>query len=144
MTDQQAAREWLVTLRKEAQSLLDYASKHLDHMADMQQTAAYDWWLGRRDTLVELLEKLEKFNERSQGIPAGPATGQRRVGDGEEGDDILPSSCVLESPEWEAERKKAVADAIYAGIRFMVNGRHVPSESVQITSRPTPPDSGEK
>lgn len=56
--NQQAAREWLVTLRDEAQSLLDYASKHLDHMADTQQTAAYDWWIGRRDTLVELLERL--------------------------------------------------------------------------------------
>lgn len=58
--NQQAARELLVTMRDEAQSLLDYANKHLDYMADTQQTTAYDWWVGRRDTLVELLERLDR------------------------------------------------------------------------------------
>ena len=49
--------ECLDALRDKAKALLNRASDRLDEMAEKRQLAAYDWWVGRRDTLVELIEK---------------------------------------------------------------------------------------
>lgn len=51
--------ESLKSLRDEAQSLLSSASDHLDSLADKKISRAYEWWIGRRDTLVELIEKVD-------------------------------------------------------------------------------------
>lgn len=91
----------LAGLRDEAQSLLTCASARLDLMAEKEEIAAYDWWIGRRDTLVELLERLAPA--AAPVAPQSPTINEPEI-DSKLRDDAKPSSEPIEAIAAVSER----------------------------------------
>jgi len=62
----------LRALLAEAQMLLDSANTRLDELADAGVARSYEWWVGRRDTLAEMIALLTRTDAAIDGMVLVP------------------------------------------------------------------------